>query len=165
VVAYNGKKISNANELTRAVGGTAPGTKVSMEVVREGKPKSLSIRVGTRPSDEQIAGLGPQGAPGGAPEQSEAPDALGLAVIPLAPAQAQAMGISTGEGVMVAGVAEDGAAAQVGVQQGDVVLEVNRKAVHSVGDYKQALSGVKQGSMVLLRLQRQQASIYVAVKV
>jgi serine protease Do len=166
VVAYNGKKIANANELTRAVGSTAPGTKVAMDVVRDGKPKSLNVRVGTRPTDEQLAmGGGRGGESGGGGEQAPAPDALGLAVVPLAPAQAQAMGITSGEGVMVAGVSDDGAAAQVGVQQGDVVLEVNRKAVHSVADYRQALAGVKQGAMVLLRLQRQQASIYVAVKV
>jgi serine protease Do len=165
VVAYNGKKISNANELTRVVGSTAPGTKVAMDVVRDGKPKSLNVRVGTRPTDEQLATGGGRGESGGGGEQTPAPDALGLAVVPLAPAQAQAMGLTSGEGVMVAGVSDDGAAAQVGVQQGDVVLEVNRKAVHSVADYQKALSGVKQGAMVLLRLQRQQASIYVAVKV
>jgi serine protease Do len=164
VVGFNGKKISTANELTRSVGSTAPGVKASLDVIRDGKAKNLTVRVGVRPTDEQLA-MGPRGDSGGTGEQAPAPDALGLAVIPLAPAQAQAMGITSGDGVMVAGVADDGAAAQVGVQQGDVVLEVNRKAVRSVNDYKQALAGVKQGAMVLLRLQRQQASIYVAVKV
>ena len=60
---------------------------------------------------------------------------------------------------------QTGRAAQAGVQSGDLILEVNRKAIHSVGDYHKALKSTKVGEMVLLRLQRQQASIYVAVKI
>jgi serine protease Do len=164
VVAFNGKKINNMNELTRSVGPVVPGTKVSTDIIRDGKAKSLSIRVGARPTDEQLGAGQRRGMPEGEPEQPTSLDALGLAVVPLNPAQAQAMGIAPGEGVLVAAVAGDGAAADVGIQQGDVVLEVDRKPVHSVSEYQQAMRAVKGGSMVLLRLQRQQASIYVAVK-
>jgi serine protease Do len=165
VVAFNGKKVANMNELTRAVGSMAPGTKVAMDVIRDGKAKALSMRVGARPTDEQL-GMGQRrGVPGGGEQaQPTSLDALGLAVVALAPGQAQALGIAPGDGVLVAEVAGDGAAADVGIQQGDIVLEIDRKAVHSVSDYEQAMKAVKNGSMVLLRLQRQQASIYVAVK-
>ena len=83
------------------------------------------------------------------------PDALGIAVQPLRGDQAQAMGLSAGDGVVVANVRNDGPAAQAGVEPGDVVLEVNRHKVHSVSEYQEAVGKVRTGEMALLRLQRQ----------
>ena len=162
VTSLNGHPIATANELTREVASFAPGTKIPVEVTREGQTKSFKIRIGERPEDGQV--LSEEGPGGGSDRAPSKPDALGLAVQPPNPDQAQAMGLGGGEGVVVANVRGDGPAAQAGVERGDVVLEVNRHAVHSVEEYQQAISRMKAGEMALLRLQRQQASIYVAVK-
>ncbi len=163
VVALNGRPIATANELTRDIAGLMPGTKVGLDVLRDGKKESLKVRIGERPEDGQLVAQAGEGdaAPRGPPK----PDALGLAVGGLDPERTQGLGLGAGDGVVVTEVRADGPAAQAGVERGDVVLEVNRHAVHSVEDYQQQLQRVKAGDMVLLRLQRQSASIYVAVKI
>ena len=161
VISLNGHPVLSANALTRDVGGLLPGSKAALDVIREGQTKSIKIHVGERPEDGQlVAEEGGEAAP-----TPSKPDALGLAVTPLNPEQAQSMGLNGGEGVVVSDVRADGPAAQAGVERGDIVLEVNRHSVHSVDEYVQAIGRVKTGDMALLRLQRQSASIYVAVKI
>jgi len=161
IVALNGRGVADASELTRDVGSLAPGSKIAVDVLRDGQTRSVRVRVGERPEDGQLMAEEGGGDPQG---EVSKPDVLGLAVAPLSPDQAQSMGLN-GAGVVVADVRADGPAAQAGVERGDVVLEVNRRPVHSVDEYVQALGRVKSGDMALLRLQRQSASIYVAVKI
>jgi serine protease Do len=162
VVKLNNQPVTTANELTRAVGAFAPGSKIGLETIRDGQPKSFKLKVGQRPEDDQLMAEARSEEQGGPASE---PDALGIAVQPLRGEQAQAMGLGSGEGVVVASVRNDGPAAQAGVEPGDVVLEVNRHKVHSVSEYQQAVGKVRTGEMALLRLQRQQSSIYVAVRI
>jgi len=162
VVKLNNQPVSTANELTRAVATLAPGSKVGLEAIRDGETRSFKVKMGQRPDDNQIMAETMEGQQ---PAPASAPDALGLAVQPLGGDQAQAMGLNAGEGVVVASVRGDGPAAQAGVEPGDVILEINRHKVHSIGDYEQVVGKVRTGEMVLLRLQRQQSSIYVAVRI
>ncbi len=162
VVKVNNQSIATAGELTRSVAAFAPGSRITLETIRDGKTRSSTVKLGQRPDDDKLLAdargeeeSGPAGQP----------DALGIAVQSLRPEQAEAMGLSAGEGVVVASVRNDGPAAQAGVEPGDVVLEVNRHKIHSVGDYQQAVAKVRTGEMALLRLQRQQSSIYVAVRI
>jgi len=162
VVKVNNQPIGTAGELTRAVGTFTPGSKVTLEAIREGKTKSFSVKLGQRPEDDRLLADARGEEESGPPAQ---PDALGIAVQPLRPEQGEAMGLGSGEGVVVASVRNDGPAAQAGVEPGDVVLEVNRHKIHSVSEYEQAVGKVHTGEMALLRLQRQQSSIYVAVRI
>ena len=162
IVKINSQPVSTANELTRVVGTFAPGSKIGLETIRDGKAKSIQLKIGQRPEDEQLMAEA-KGEEQGGPVAE--PDALGIAVQPLRGEQAQAMGLNADDGVVVANVRNDGPAAQAGVEPGDVVLEVNRHKVHSVSEYQQAVGKVRTGEMALLRLQRQQSSIYVAVRI
>jgi serine protease Do len=161
VVKLNGQPIGTASELTRAVAVFAPGSKIAVEAIRDGQSKSFKVKIGERPDDSQMIAEGEEAPPG---EASPA-DALGIAVRPLSGEQVQAMGLESGEGVIVASVRTDGPAAQAGVEPGDVVVEVNRHKIHSIGDYQKAIGNVRSGEMALLRLRRRQSSIYVAVKI
>jgi serine protease Do len=165
VVSYNGKAIVTGTDLTRQVGETAPGTKVTLKVVREGASKSFTVKIdelhdgsAARPEDQ------PDAEDQEAPPQNDQQDPLGLAVRPVHPQLAQSMGLRPGEGVQVVAVNPDGPASEVGVQPGDVILEVNRAAVHSLQDYRKELKATKPGQMALLRLQRRQDLFYVTVK-
>jgi serine protease Do len=166
VLKLNNQPVANAGELTRGVASFAPGSKIKLEAIREGQSKTFNVKLGQRPEDDRLAG-DMRGDEGGQEDGATAtsPDALGLAVQPLGAAQAQALGLNASEGVVVANVRNDGPAAQAGVEPGDVVLEVNRHKVRSISDYQQAVGKVHGGDMVLLRLQRQQSSIYVAVRI
>ena len=62
VVAFNGHPIESAAELTRDVAAVAPGTKVSMDVLRDGQQKSFKVKLGQRPEEgEEVAEGGDEG--------------------------------------------------------------------------------------------------------
>lgn len=147
VLKVNGKKVETFNQLLRGVASVEPGGDAKLEVFRDGKTVLLTVKVGERPEDEQLARAA-QGSRQGA-------DRLGLRVESLS---------AQGRGVVAAEVREASPAAAAGVQPGDVILEVNRRPVADAGAYLKAIAGVNAGDLVLLRVQRRNASLYIAVR-
>jgi serine protease Do len=169
IVSVNGGNIHTAGELTRAVASVRPGNKVTVGVLRNGTTKSLKIKVGERPDDiGRAMGEGDDSGDeeGGATPQprEERRDSLGLAVRKVPPEVAGPLGLKANEGVQITSVEPDGAAAEAGLQAGDIVLEVNRKPVHTLAEYRESLAATHTGELALLRVERQKESIFFAVK-
>jgi serine protease Do len=160
VVGVNGRKIQTFNQLSRYVALVAPGNKAELLVLRDGAEKTFAVKVGERPEDEKLAM-----ARGGEPDQPEAAsdDLLGISVQPLSSARAHRMGVDSG--VQIVSVDPDGPAARAGARAGDVIVEMQRRGIRSPSDYQAALGMLKPGDMALLRLQRQNASIYLAIRI
>jgi serine protease Do len=125
--------------------------------LRDGKNKSVDLKVGLRPEDEE-ASAGSEDLP--APGET---DRIGLSVQPLSPQHATRLGIEGG--VQIAKLRPEGSAARAGARVGDAIVELQRQPIHSIHDYQAALADLKPGDMALLRLQRENASIYLAVHV
>jgi serine protease Do len=85
----------------------------------------------------------------------------GLQVTDLTPEIAQRLKASRETGVVVVGVRPDGKAAKAGVQQGDLILEVNRRSVSSTGELKQLLAKHQGGGGISLLVQRPNAGLMV----
>jgi len=162
ITAINGEKLEDSNVLRNKVAGTAPGTEIRLTVVRDGKEMELTAKL-----DEFNAADAKNPATG-----QEDPDApgpqnqggkLGLGLEPVTPQLAKQLGLDAAEGLVVTEVDPNGPAAEAGLSRGDVILEVNRKAVSSVADVKSALDG-SGGKPVLLLMNRRGQTIYVTVK-
>jgi serine protease Do len=153
VTELNAKKIDNFYQLLRGVASVIPGSDAKLSVLREGKLVALVIHVAERPEDDQLA----KAAVG-------TTDRLGLKVETVSSEVAKAVGVKEGRGVAVTEVKEDSAASAAGVLAGDVILEVNRRQVETVNSYASALAQAKPGDLVLLRVQRRSASLYIAVR-
>ena len=161
VVALNGKPVSDNNQLTRDVGVVPPGQSVKLDVVREGKEKSVSVKLAPRPDESEQPARSEKG--GG---EKEGGDLLGLQVEDLTPQIARRAQVDLGtKGAVVTDVAPDSPASAAGLDQGDLVLEVNRMPVASAADYRKATKGLKKGDTALLRVRRGQGSQYVPVRV
>jgi len=102
-----------------------------------------------------------EAAAGVGEELASARTALGLSVADIA----RQLNLRGGEGVVVFSVEEDSAAAEAGLQRGDVIREVNRQPVRNVQDFERATKEVKEGDRVTVLLQRGQQSLYVAFTV
>lgn len=152
VVSLDGKPVSSAHELSRTVAGTAPNTKVKIEVIRSGKRQGLTVQLGTMPGEVE--------------EESKAvATELGLSVQTLTPELAEQFEWPLDErGVLITGVDSGGAAEDGGLRRGDLIKEVNHKPVQTVDDYKRQLKKAKQGESVLFLIKRGNQTFFATVK-
>jgi len=163
-VSVNGKAVETSAALTRAVSAVRPGGKVALQVLRKGQKKELTATVAQRPDEERIA----RGADGGEEEGGEKAkggEKLGIRVAPLTPELARELRAQGDQGVVVVGVTEDGPAEKAGIRRGDLILEVNLSPVTKVDDLAAAVTRLKAGDIVNLRVRRGEQTTFVPVKV
>lgn len=160
VVEFDGKKVEEFSDLPLLVGEAKPNSKVTMKVLRDGKPTELTVVVGKNEGVSASA----------SPEERESgvtgkPDQMGLTVRVVTAGDTRELDVPADfRGVVVTGVEPDSAAESANVQTGDVILEINSAKVGSLDEYKRAVASVKKGEIVRLLIKRGKASIYLAFK-
>ena len=77
---------------------------------------------------------------------------------------AESLGVDKLEGVVVTAVEPASAADEAGIRRGDIIVEVDRKAVRSIDDYKKAVAGVRKGRGVLFLVRRGDSTLFLALK-
>ena len=163
ITSINGEKIEDSNVLRNKIAGTLPGTEIKVTVLREGSPVELTATLdefeqpGAKSNDES------DNSDRNSDDQSGT-GKLGLTLQPLTPQIARQFGIEEGtEGMLVTGVDPGGAAAEAGINRGDVLLEINRRGVSTMGDVQSALESAA-GKPVLLLIARRGQTIYLTVR-
>lgn len=159
ILKYNGQEIDQPGDLPPLVGLTKPGAKVPVEILRDGRHKTLDVTVGSAPRDPDAVS-----STGSASVGMTGAKALGLTVGALGADDRKQMGLRPGEGVQITDISGE-AAAQAGLRPGDVILRVDQKAIGSVADFKSATKDVKAGSTVLLLVRRGDQSSFIGVTV
>ena len=152
IAAVNGQAVADAHDLSRTIATLGPKTPVKLQIVRKGSTQTLEATLGTLPDVKQ--------AKADAPE-APAKDSLTKYGMTLAPTVDGA----GKTGVVVANVDPDGAAADKGIQSGDVILEVAGKPVSQPSDVVAAIDAAKAGGKksVLLRVETKDSPRYVAL--
>jgi serine protease Do len=153
IVKMNGEAVADSAALRLHISQTAPGTSVSLSVRRGNSTVDLNVKLGELPADHEQA-----------KEEGSGKETLrGMEVEALTPALRQQFHLSEDmHGVVIAQVDPNGAAANAGVREGDVVQEVNRKPVSNVGEFEQAMRGA-EGQPVVLRIVRNGSGFYAAI--
>jgi serine protease Do len=155
LLEFEGKKVESPSDLQRAVGFTPPGTTAKMKVLREKGDKTFEVKIAEAPDERELAARpGPRGS-----------SSLGMEVRPITPEIARQLNLRSTEGVVVARVEDASAAAAAGVQRGDVIREINRLGIKSIGDFEKATKELKDGDRMTVLLQRGHMSLYVAFTV
>ena len=160
IVDYDGKPMDSPTHLRNAVAQTPIGKKVSVKLIRDKKPKMIEVTI-----VEQPKSLGQPGAPEN--RESVVPTGVlsDLEVRELNEELASRYGLkATERGVVVVGVKSGSSAEEMGVREGDVILEINRKSVGSLRSYEQAASGLPKDHAVLLLLKRKGQTIYLTLR-
>ena len=155
ITEFDKKKVETPQDLQKVVALTSPGKGVPVKVWRDKGEKTLEIKIGDMP-DEDVA-LKPTNKGG--------KSMLGLDVRPITPDVARELNLKNPEGVVVFGVEDDSAAAEAGLQRGDVIREVNRQRVRGIQDFERLTRDLKEGDRVTVLLQRGQQALYVAFTV
>jgi len=141
ITAVNGTAIADARELARKIGTMAPGTSVKLDLMHQGQEKTVTLTLGTLPSEHQAMNH---------QNEHQTPDnAVPKLGLTLAPSD-QVSG-SDGNGVVVTAVDPNGVAADHGLQVGDVILDVGGKSVSNPADVRKQLAEArKEGKHALL---------------
>jgi serine protease Do len=138
ITRYDGKEVEEHATLPMLVASTAVGKTVPVEVVRDGKVKTFEVAVSQQAGDET-------------PENSDDHKGKwGLALRELSPEEREQRDLKVGEGVLIAGVADDSPAAEAGITAGDVILQVNRKSVTTIDQVKKEVASTPSGKPLLL---------------
>jgi serine protease Do len=155
ILKLNGQEVDDPNALRNEISSTAPGTTVTLTVVRNGTQQDMRATLGElTPEQEKAAQSG-----GGAPSGSK----LGISVAPLDADTARQLGLpATTQGLVIQSVDPSGPAAQAGLEAGDVIQEVNRQKVRSVDDMQRALQASGNRPPLLL-INRNGQTVFVPV--
>jgi serine protease Do len=154
ITAIDGKKVDGSDDLTMDVVSHQPGDRVTLDVVRDGKPMQIQVTLAQRPSGVTWDKNGAKddddsGSQGGDNDSSESTPVRGITVSALTPDLAQQIGISpTTKGVVVTGVDADSPAADA-VGRGSVIVSVDKHPVTTVADFKRLMNAAKDKPVLL----------------
>ncbi|MBI2396405.1 MAG: DegQ family serine endoprotease [Xanthomonadales bacterium] len=155
IVSVDGNRIERSGDLPPVIGATAPGTRVHLGIVRDGKPLTVPLVIGELPGNLGAGNV----APGSAQPPAQS-DALGLVVRELNDDERAQSGIENG--VLIEAVTGT-AARRVGLRAGDVVLMVGRKRVNTAAEFKAAAGAVAKGEAAMLLVRRGGVNSFIAL--
>ncbi len=170
VISVAGQPVTPDQSLAYLVAQQPVGSRIPLEIIRQGQRRNVAVAVAERPSEEELARLngGDEQAPaatdpGGKPtdEQSAGQrstrQSLGLSVQALTPALARQMQIAGGaRGLVVASVDPNSDAGQKGIQAGDVILSINQTETATPEAAASAVEAARRSgrNTVLLQVRR-----------
>ena len=172
IVRVNGREVTPDETLSYIVAGQPIGSRVPIDLLRNGRPLTVTAVIGERPSEDKLAKFGrdddefsdndPQAS------SQAAQQAVGIAVLPLTPTISRQLGLDVStRGIVIAGVDSAGDAAAKGLRRGDVILSANSRPTTSEAEFNAAVQEVvKSGrSAILLQvLRRGQPATFIAVR-
>lgn len=153
VTAVDGLRVDGSSKLRLIVSGRKPGSNVTMSVLRDGKMVPIKATLGELPGTETAqTNSGGNSSPRNNGNNSIAEIVPGVKVQNLTPATRERYDIPKDvTGVVITQVEADSDAANRGLEEGDVIMSVNRNPVRAVGEAEQMAKG---GNRVILNIYR-----------
>ena len=154
ILGIDGERIDGPRDLARKVAALGPGKKADLLFWRDGTEKTVPVKLGSLPEEKEAR------AKPGASEENNAFSGLGLTLAP-----ASSMEGAGSQGVVIADIDPDGAAAQKGLRVGDVILEAGGRAVNRPAEVSSVLAEAKKDGRkaVLLRVKSAEGTRFVAI--
>jgi serine protease Do len=148
------KAIKNVNELVKEIQKKKVGQKVKLSMVRDGKPMTIEVTLSAMPDKPEPM------------KEKEVEEKLGAQVQELTPQLATRYRISSEikRGIVVIGIEEGSPADELGLQEGDVILEINRKKIETIKDFEKAIKDLNLEKGIVFRLHRKGNSFYHSFK-
>lgn len=153
IVELNNKSMTSTVELRNLIASTAPGITVELVLLRDGKKKKFSLKVGELP-DKIVASI----------EDQTENNLMGVSVQTLTPIIKERMDIpSKVKGVIVVDIDPESPAGSV-LRPNDVICEVNKARINDVNDFKKIVTKLKQKNRILLLIYRGGSYLYAVIE-
>ncbi len=153
IVKVDSVPVKETRDLIGYVSGKAPGSKVQLDVIRDGKPVALTANLAERKDESN----------GKEPEKASSDDSherIGIQVTELTPQVRQMQRLKADvDGLLVVHVKEVSAAADAGIQEGDIITQVNGQKVGSTEDFGKVVSRAKKGDYLKLYVYHPRANV------
>jgi len=156
ILAVDGRKIKEMRSLPRIIAAKKPGTRVRLEILRDGKTIDLDVVLDDLEADSGKLEYGPGG--------SGKLENLGFTVRQLTPELAQRLRLDIDQGVVISRVDPDGLAALAGLQSGDIILMVNNSEIKTIKDLQKVLRDSRKQPYLRFLVQRGQVRIFIGIK-
>jgi serine protease Do len=154
ITSFDGTKVKDLTQFRNLVAAAEPGTKAELEVFRDGKTKTITVKLAERTEGEGVGG-----------ESVEEKNELGLATTNLTPDVRRALGLgSDAEGVAITDIDPNGIAYQAGLRAGQVILDVQGTPVTSVSQFKRLVARQDLKKGIRLRVQIGDQQVYVLLR-
>ena len=160
ILRVNGREVNPDDTVSYLIANTPVGSRVPLDVIRNGKPVRITVEVGQRPSEEELArqqGIEDEDTGQDNQPTSPASQTLGLSLQALSPQISRALNLpANARGVVVTAVDPASDAAEKGLQRGDVIMSINRQTVSTPAQVAAAVAAAKRAgrSSVLLLIKR-----------
>lgn len=157
ILAVDGRPVNSSEELVSEISSRAPGDTVRLTIWRDGAERRIDVTLAERTVGTAQPGEGSgsgRAAPGEDEETGETATALGFSVGPLPATLRQRLAEREPpvKGVLVTDVEAGSSAASKGLEEGQVLLDVNRQPTPTIEAYRRATNGVKPGDPVRVRV-------------
>ena len=163
IVAVNDRTVDDATTTTRVVGALAAGSKNKFEIYRDGKPRTIDVRVGERPANLTATGFAPR-SDADPSEGEEGP--LGVSLRPLNSDDRERLNLSNREtGMLITALESDSPLADVNIRPGMAILDVNNKKLDRLSVLEQEIEEARENgrSGLLLAVHSEQGTTFVTI--
>ncbi|MEW6417646.1 MAG: DegQ family serine endoprotease [Nitrospirota bacterium] len=151
IVEFDGKKVEDVTNLRNMVANILPNKEVMITIIRDGKPKTVNVKITEMPADIQTL------------SKTFDNQLKGINVQSLTPEMKKNLNVPKRiTGVVITDI-EDGSPAQGILMNGDIIMEINKKDIHNIKDYESIASSIKSNENALLLVYRQNSAFYVTL--
>lgn len=151
VLSVDGKPVKRVTELQQEIMYRPVGSKVQLEILRNGTRQTVEITLGERPSEQAL--MGTLTVPGQPVPQGQGVEKFGLKVQALTPELIKQLNLpSSAEGVVISEVQPGSRAFWAGLQVGDLIIELNRQPIKTVDDWNKLVSELPDDTRVVLTI-------------
>ena len=154
IVSFNGKQILSSSALPPVVGSTPVGKRVPVEVMREGRARTLWVMLGELPDQDKHIAKAEE-------SKTSSDNRLGIQAADLTAEQRKELELDGG--VLVESVG-DGVAGEAGIRDGDIIVRIDNQLVNNVDELEQLIDKLPAGKSVAVLVQRRGGPIFLAMK-
>ncbi len=160
IVKFAGRSLPDSSSLPPVVGRVKVGNQVKVNIIREGKPKVLRVRIGELPSEAQArpASLNKRPQSG-----TKNVDRIGIVVTDMTSTQRKQAEVGK-QGIITSEISR-GSAARAGIRKGDIILKIDQIDVKSAKQFRNLVDALPEGKSVPLLVQRNGGPLFLALKV
>jgi len=159
ILKFAGRPLPRSSSLPPVVGRVKVGNQVKVDIIREGKPKVLRVRIGELPGEAEARPASFNKRQRGEKEVER----IGVVVIDMSSQQRKQAEV--GKYGIIASDVSRGAAARAGVREGDIILKIDQVDVKSAKQFDGLVEEIPTGKSVPLLVQRNGGPIFLALKV